>query len=131
MSNGPHDPASSNTRPAPCPTQQLPPRPLSGRWPALLVLVVFALYTGWTLASAEQSLIAFGVELLARPDTAQVVIDLYIMAALACLWMLNDHLSRGESLRGVLPYLLLTLVFVSIGPLLYIVIKGSMSRPAA
>ncbi|MDQ0123201.1 hypothetical protein J2W17_002148 [Pseudomonas lini] len=91
---------------------------------ALPVLFVFSLYTGWTLLMAEQSLFAFGLELMSRPDTAQVVIDLYLMATLACLWMVNDNRSRGGSLSGVLPYLLITLIFVSIGPLLYIVCKG-------
>lgn len=79
---------------------------------------------------AEQSLVAFGLELLARPDTAQVVIDLYLMAALACVWMVRDTKTRGGSLRSVLPYLLLTLIFVSLGPLLYLVIKGFSGQQA-
>jgi hypothetical protein len=95
---------------------------------ALPVLVAFSLYTGWTLLMAEQSLFAFGLELMSRPDTAQVVIDLYLMATLACLWMVNDTRSRGGSLPSVLPYLLITLIFVSIGPLLYIVFKGGAGQ---
>ena len=92
--------------------------------PALVALIAFSLYTAWTLLIAEQSLIAFGLELLARPDTAQVVIDLYLMAALACVWMVKDTKTRGGSLLSVLPYLLITLIFISLGPLLYLVIKG-------
>ncbi|NER61381.1 DUF2834 domain-containing protein [Pseudomonas sp. MAFF212428] len=69
-------------------------------------------------------LIAFGLGLMSRPDTAQVLIDLYLMAALACVWMLKDARARGRAWPGVLPYLLLTLVFVSLGPLLYIVVRG-------
>ncbi|WP_339525124.1 DUF2834 domain-containing protein [Pseudomonas sp. EL_65y_Pfl2_R96] len=95
---------------------------------ALPVLLTFSLYTGWTLLMADQSLFAFGLELMSRPDTAQVVIDLYLMAALACLWMINDSRLRGHSLLGVLPYLLITLIFVSIGPLLYIVFKGGVGQ---
>lgn len=98
---------------------------------ALPLLVAFVLYTGWTMLQAQQSLLAFGLELLSRPDTAQVVIDLYLMAALACVWMVNDHRSCGGSLLGVLPYLLLTVVFVSMGPLLYIVVKGFVHRHQA
>ncbi|BCX67664.1 DUF2834 domain-containing protein [Pseudomonas izuensis] len=97
---------------------------MKGVYVALPVLLIFSLYTGWTLLMAEQSLFAFGLELMSRPDTTQVVIDLYLMAALACLWMINDTRSRGGSWLGALPYLLLTLIFVSIGPLLYIVVKG-------
>lgn len=91
---------------------------------ALAVLVLFSLYTGWTMLIAGQSLAAFGLELISRPDTAQVVIDLYLMAGLACIWMVRDNRSRGGSGIAVLPYLLLTAVFVSLGPLLYLVVRG-------
>lgn len=91
---------------------------------ALASLVLFSMYTGWTMLIAEQSLVAFGLELILRPDTAQLVIDLYLMAALACIWMAKDNRSRGGSLINLLPYLILTAVFVSVGPLLYLVVKG-------
>ena len=52
---------------------------------ALAILVLFSLYTGWTMLIAEQSLLAFGLALLAQPDTAQVLIDLYLMAGLVAL----------------------------------------------
>lgn len=91
---------------------------------ALAALLGFTLYTGFTLLTAEQSLLAFGAQLLSRPDTAQVVIDLYLMAVLACVWMYRDARRRGQSLRAVVPYFLLTAVFVSVGPLLYIVVTG-------
>lgn len=96
----------------------------------LAALLLFALYTGWTLLTAEQSLLAFGLELLSRRDTAQVLIDLYLMATLACIWMINDTRARGQSPASVLPYVLLTLVFVSIGPLLYLVLKQLRERRA-
>ncbi|PUA46691.1 DUF2834 domain-containing protein [Pseudomonas protegens] len=99
-------------------------------YPALLALLAFSGYTLFTLLQAEQSLLQFGVQLLSRPDTAQVVIDLYLMALLASAWMLNDARRRGRSVRSVLPYLLLTAVFVSIGPLLYLVVQG-WRRPSA
>ncbi|OPA85712.1 DUF2834 domain-containing protein [Pseudomonas fluorescens] len=91
---------------------------------ALAALVGFSLYTLVTMLTAEQSLLAFGRELLSRPDTAQVVIDLYVMAALACVWMYRDAQARGRSVAWVLPYFVLTAVFVSVGPLLYIVVNG-------
>ena len=91
---------------------------------ALAGLLGFSLYTLATMLTAEQSLIAFGRELLSRPDTAQVVIDLYLMALLACVWMYQDARGRGRSTASLLPYFLLTAVFVSLGPLLYLVVKG-------
>lgn len=91
---------------------------------ALIVLVLFSMYTVWTMLTAEQSLVAFGLQMVSQPDTAQLVIDLYLMAALACIWMAKDNYSRGNSLARLIPYLLLTAVFVSVGPLLYIVVRG-------
>ncbi|WEK28075.1 MAG: DUF2834 domain-containing protein [Candidatus Pseudomonas phytovorans] len=91
---------------------------------ALALLVLFSLYTGWTMLIAEQSLLAFGLQLMSRPDTAQVVIDLYLMAGLACVWMVADNRMRGRAGISVLPYLLLTAVFISLGPLLYLVNRG-------
>lgn len=91
---------------------------------ALIGLLGFSLYTLFTLLTAEQSLWVFGLELMSRPDTAQVVIDLYLMAVLACVWMYRDTRQRGRSLASLVPYVLLTAVFVSVGPLLYIVVKG-------
>ncbi|NWC96389.1 MULTISPECIES: DUF2834 domain-containing protein [unclassified Pseudomonas] len=93
-------------------------------WVALVGLLAFALYTVITMLMAEQSLMAFGRELMARPDTAQVVIDLYLMAVMACVWMYRDARARGKSLASVLPYWLITAVFVSVGPLLYLVVNG-------
>ncbi|AZF16426.1 DUF2834 domain-containing protein [Pseudomonas sp. R3-18-08] len=95
---------------------------------ALAGLLGFSLYTVATLLTAEQSLIAFGQQLLSRPDTAQVVIDLYLMAILACVWMYRDARGRGRSVASLIPYFLLTAVFVSIGPLLYIVVNGFTRR---
>ncbi|WP_395607174.1 DUF2834 domain-containing protein [Pseudomonas sp. B22129] len=91
---------------------------------ALAALVAFSLYTVATMLTAEQSLLAFGRELISRPDTAQVVIDLYLMAVLACVWMYRDARGRGRSVVSVVPYFLLTAVFVSVGPLLYIVVNA-------
>jgi hypothetical protein len=91
---------------------------------ALAALLGFSLYTLMTMLTAQQSLLAFGLQLLSQPDTAQVVIDLYLMALLACMWMYRDARRRGRSVVSVLPYWVLTALFVSVGPLLYIVING-------
>lgn len=90
----------------------------------LVVLISFTAYTVFSMSQAEQSLVQFGIQLMSNLDTAQVVIDLYILAALACIWMYHDNKSRGKSLAAVMPYLFITVVFVSIGPLLYLVVKG-------
>ncbi|VEF11263.1 Uncharacterised protein [Pseudomonas fluorescens] len=94
----------------------------------LTALLAFAGYTVSVMLQAEQSLVDFGISLMSRPDTAQVVIDLYLLATLAGIWMVKDARSRGQTIISVVPYLLLTLVFVSIGPLLYLVVRGFKER---
>lgn len=94
----------------------------------LIALIAFAGYTVSVMLAAEQSLIEFGISLMSRPDTAQVVIDLYLLATLAGIWMFRDARQRGQSAWSVIPYLLLTAIFVSIGPLLYLVVRGLRDR---
>ena len=94
----------------------------------LTALIAFAGYTVSVMLQAEQSLIAFGMSLMQRPDTAQVVIDLYLLATLAGVWMYKDARRRGRSAWSVVPYWLLTAVFVSVGPLLYLVVRGIQER---
>jgi hypothetical protein len=50
---------------------------------------------------------------------------------MACLWMYKDSRAKGKSLASLLPYLLITVFFVSMGPLLYIVINGFLQKPLA
>lgn len=94
----------------------------------LIALIAFAGYTVSVMLQAEQSLIDFGISLMSRPDTAQVVIDLYLLATLAGIWIYRDAKARGQSGLSVVPYLLLTTIFVSIGPLLYLVVRGLKDR---
>ncbi|MES2817486.1 MAG: DUF2834 domain-containing protein [Pseudomonadota bacterium] len=90
----------------------------------LIALISFTLYTLWVMLQAEQSLLQFGLQLMSRPDTAQVVIDLYLLATLACIWMYQDNKARHKPFISVAPYIAITVVFVSIGPLLYLVVRS-------
>ena len=89
----------------------------------LILLVLFTAYTIYTMAIAEQSLLSFGYQLISSPDTAQVVFDLYIMAFLAICWMYQDSRRKGKPGWYIIPFVILTLIFVSIGPLLYLVLN--------
>jgi hypothetical protein len=77
------------------------------------------------MSIADQSLLMFGYELMSSADTAQVVIDLYIMALLAIVWMYKDSRHLGKPMSYWLLFAILTLVFVSIGPLLYLALRPS------
>lgn len=96
----------------------------------LIILCLFMGYTFWVMAGAEQSLLAFGAQLMSSPDTAQVVIDLYILAALACIWMYQDAKRRGKGWGYIIPFFVVTAVFVSAGPLLYLVLRGERDTEA-
>ncbi|MGP4844392.1 DUF2834 domain-containing protein [Marinobacter sp. 1Y8] len=97
----------------------------------LIILCLFMGFTFWVMAGAEQSLLAFGFQLMSSPDTAQVVIDLYILAVLACVWMYQDAKNRGKGLGYLVPFFIVTAVFVSAGPLLYLVLRGERNAEAA
>ena len=97
----------------------------------LIALLAFTAYTAFAMSQAEQSLIDFGIELMSSLDTAQVVIDLYILAALACVWMYQDNKSRKKPFIAIVPYIAITAVFVSIGTLLYLVVKGFSKEQGA
>jgi hypothetical protein len=97
----------------------------------LIVLLAFTTYTAFAMFQAEQSLIDFGIELMSSLDTAQVIIDLYILAALACVWMYQDNKSRKKPFIAIVPYIAITAIFVSIGPLLYLVVKGFSKEQGA
>ena len=90
---------------------------------SVILLIIFTAYTAYTMSIAQQSLLSFGYQLMSSSDTAQVVFDLYIMAFLAIVWMYQDCKKLGKSIMYFLPFALLTLVFVSIGPLLYLALK--------
>lgn len=96
----------------------------------LLTLLAFSAYTLYVMLHAEQSLLQFGVQLMSNADTAQVVIDLYILAALACIWMYRDGRARGKSLGYLLPFFALTALLVSAGPLLYLVLRAVEQKAA-
>ena len=84
---------------------------------SVVLLAVFAGFTAYTMSIAQQSLLSFGYELVSSPDTAQVVMDLYIMVLLALVWMYKDIKARGKTVKYWLPFAALTLVFVSMGRL--------------
>ncbi len=59
--------------------------------------------------------------------TIAVLVDLTIALTLVVVWMWNDARDRGIS---PLPYVALTLVLGSIGPLLYLIRAGASSQAA-
>jgi len=95
------------------------------RTTSIILLLLFTGYTAYAMSIAQQSLLSFGYQLISSPDTAQVVFDLYIMAFLDITWIYQDSKNLGRSNLYFLPFALLTLVFVSVGPLLYLALKPS------
>jgi hypothetical protein len=95
---------------------------------AIFLLVPFVLYTIYTMSIAEQSLLSFGYQLITSPDTAQVVVDLYIMAILAIVWMYYDVKQLDKTVLYWLPFAFLTLFFVSAGPLLYLALRKDIRK---
>ena len=91
----------------------------------LIALILFSAFTAYAMINAQESLIDFGARLMSSLDTAQVVIDLYIFCAMACVWMYRDNKSKGNEVKSILPYFILTAIFASLGPLLYLVVSST------
>ena len=98
-------------------------------WKQLALGVVLADFAALT----AYALHVHGVGGLLAAATANVAtiaatVDLVIALSLVSLWMWQDARDRGVS---AMPYLLLTLVFGSVGPLLYLIRREGLAAPRA
>jgi len=85
------------------------------------LLVVIVLFGALTVVA----LLDVGYLGIVRPHfqawgPAQVLADLVILAVLSCVWMVGDARARGTN---PWPFVLLTLVAGSFGPLFYLVAR--------
>ncbi len=87
-------------------------------WWKLGLSIVLALFLGLTgLVLSEHGFSGFYDSMALNWATRLAFVDLVIALALASAWMVLDARRIG---RSVVPYLILTLVFGSAGPLLYL-----------
>ncbi len=91
-----------------------------------LVLGDFAGLTAWALY--EQGLSGMIAIATGSPMGIAMAVDLTIALTLACAWMWSDARSRGAS---AVPYLLLTCMTGSVGPLLYLIRRESALAKAS
>ncbi|HUS23974.1 MAG TPA: DUF2834 domain-containing protein [Candidatus Binatia bacterium] len=79
------------------------------------VLAAFGAYSLWVMTQVGY----FGIWQagVANPGALQVLIDLCIVCTLASLWMIGDAPARGLS---AWPFVAITLVAGSFGPMLYL-----------
>ncbi len=85
------------------------------------LFLVFAGYTIFVWLTAEVGFVAFMTTLPFNAWPAQIIVDLYISCMLICLWMFKDARGRGKPPRTVIPYVVITVFFASMGPLLYLI----------
>jgi uncharacterized protein DUF2834 len=90
-----------------------------------VVLVAFAAFTDYVIYT--QGFMAFFDWAVKSPVTIQLSLDLVISLSLVVGWMIGDARRRN---RSALPYVLLTLVLGSIGPMLYLLLRPSAAKLA-
>jgi hypothetical protein len=90
------------------------------------VLVLFLAYTLYVIGTVGVA--DFIRQSLGSPVAVQVAIDLVLSLTLALTWMRGDAKASGIPFA---PYLLVTLVLGSIGPLGYLLHKEMKARRAA
>lgn len=90
------------------------------------VFIAFGLYSAWVLW--DVGYIGIFTSHLSNAGGIQVLCDLTIALGLVCVWMVNDARSRC---RNPWPFVLLTLVAGSFGPLLYLLLRRSSFQRSA
>ena len=80
------------------------------------VLAAFSLLTAYTLL--RYGYVGFFREVISNLASLTVMVDLVISLTIILVYLGNDANQRGIA---VVPYLLLTLAFGSVGPLLYLI----------
>jgi hypothetical protein len=83
-----------------------------------VVIVLFGVLS--TVAILEVGYIGLIEPHLKSWGASQILVDLVIMGLLACIWMVTDARERG---LNPWPYVVLTLVGGSFGPLVYLVAR--------
>jgi len=90
--------------------------------------IVLVSFTALTAYAIEQYGFAGSLAAcFANAATTTLFVDASIALGLVVMWMWDDARAQG---RSWLPYALLTLVFGSVGPLLYLVSGGTARRGA-
>jgi len=97
-----------------------------------IVLAAFSLLTAYALL--EYGYVGFFREVISNLASLTVMVDLVISLTIILVYLSNDASERGVS---AVPYLLLTLAFGSVGPLLYLIrcggnheVSRELPRPA-
>lgn len=88
-----------------------------------VVLAAFSALTGY--AVYQHGYLGFFELIVANAATLTLFADLTIALTLVLFWMWQDARERGTS---VVPYAILTLTLGSVGPLLYLIRRGSLER---
>ena len=97
-----------------------------------LVLAGFSILTACALV--EYGYVGFFREVISNLASVTLLVDLVISLTIILVYLSNDASERGVS---AVPYLLLTLAFGSVGPLLYLIrrvsnhdVNRELARPA-
>ena len=93
-----------------------------------IVLAGFSILTVYALIG--YGYVGFVREVISNLASVTLLVDLIISLTIILVYLGNDARERGVS---AVPYLLLTLAFGSVGPLLYLIRRGGnheLSRPA-
>jgi hypothetical protein len=91
----------------------------------LVVGIVWLGFAAWTIAIfAVEGSAALAIP-YPRLASIGVTVDLFIALALVSIWMYFDARKRGKS---AIPFILMALVFGSLGPLTYLFLRLGDSR---
>lgn len=96
------------------------------RFMLITVLAIFSIYTGWIVWEFGYTSV-FEVSLREQPST-QVLVDLFVMGGILLAIMILDNQRNGRPFRKVAPFVVVTLLAGSIGPLLYFIVHADLLK---
>ncbi|MCA9779562.1 MAG: DUF2834 domain-containing protein [Candidatus Eremiobacteraeota bacterium] len=94
--------------------------------PKILILAIFLAIPS-VFAMLDYGYIGFFPAALANSASKQVFCDLIVSLSLVCTWLVRDARKRGIS---VMPYVVVTVLFGSFGPLLYLLREDALPQRA-
>ena len=88
-----------------------------------VALVVFGVFSSWVMLQVGYMGIWTGA--LDNPGSQQVLADLVVACGLICIWMVVDAKERGGN---AWPFVAVTLVAGSFGPLFYLLMRPALQK---
>jgi hypothetical protein len=97
------------------------------------LLVAFILLTLYIALTSAAPIWVEAGQMLANVSSLQfhVMVDIYLLVLLFCIWMIKDSRQQGYSLKIQIMFVFLTVTLISIGVMLYLLYRAKQHKVSA